>query len=183
MFESLSTRIQDAFQSLRGEVRLTEDHVETALREIRLALLEADVNFKVVKAFVDRVRDRAMDQAVLKSLTPSQQVIKIVRDELLALFGDAKGGLVETSARPRVILMLGLQGSGKTTTSGKLAKWLAKQGRHPLLVSTDVRRPAAIEQLSVVGKQAGVRVFDPAGEKDPVRRATGAMTEAKNAGF
>ena len=128
--------------------------------EIRLALLEADVNFKVVKAFVDRVRDRAMDQAVQKSLTPSQQVVKIVRDELLALFGDAKGGLQETSARPRVILMLGLQGSGKTTTTGKLAKWLAKQGRHPIVVSTDVRRPAAIQQLAIVaraGRRAGAR--------------------------
>src|SRR4249919_1502616 len=125
MFESLSDRLQGVFRSIRGEARLTEATVETALREIRLALLEADVNFKVVKAFVDRVRDRAMDQEVLKSLTPSQQVVKIVRDELLALFGDAKGGLVETAARPRVILMLGLQGSGKTTTTGKLAKWVS----------------------------------------------------------
>src|SRR5215213_4251678 len=134
MFDALSTRLQDVFQSLRSETRLTEETVEAALREIRTALLEADVNFKVVSAFIDRVRDGAMDQAVLKSLTPSQQVVKIVRDELLALFGDAKGGLQESSARPRVILMLGLQGSGKTTTSAKLAKWLEKQGRHPLLV-------------------------------------------------
>ena len=163
MFDALSNRLQDVFQSIKGETRLTESTVENALREIRLALLEADVNFKVVKAFVDRVRDRAMDQAVLKSLTPSQQVIKIVRDELLALFGDAKGGLTETSDRPRVIVMLGLQGSGKTTTTGKLAKWLTKQGRHPIVVSTDVRRPAAIQQLTIVATQAGVRVHDPAG--------------------
>ena len=182
MFDALSQRLQDVFQSIRGETRLTESTVETALREIRMALLEADVNFNVVKAFVDRVRDRAMDQAVLKSLTPSQQVIKIVRDELLALFGDAKGGLVETSARPRVILMLGLQGSGKTTTSGKLGQWLAKQGRHPILVSTDVRRPAAIQQLGVVAQQAGVRVHDPSGEMDPVRRASGALAEARAVG-
>ena len=121
-----------------------------------------------------------MDQAVLKSLTPSQQVVKIVRDELLALFGDAKGGLQESSARPRVILMLGLQGSGKTTTSAKLAKWLEKQGRHPLLVSTDVRRPAAIQQLSVMAEKAGVRVHDPAGVMDPVARATSAMTPTRN---
>src|SRR6185503_1438688 len=147
MFESLSTRLQDVFKSLRGETRLTPETVEAALREIRLALLEADVNVKVVKAFIDRVRDRAMEQEVLRSLTPSQQVVKIVRDELIALFGDAKGGLQDTSARPRVILMLGLQGSGKTTTAAKLGRWLAKQGRHPLLVSTDVRRPAAIQQL------------------------------------
>src|SRR5918996_3373419 len=103
MFESLSTRIQDVFKSLRGEIRLTPEHVEAALREIRLALLEADVNFKVVKAFIDRVRDKATDQTVLKSLTPSQQVIKIVRDELLALFGDAKGGLTKNAPTPRVV--------------------------------------------------------------------------------
>src|SRR5574339_22703 len=136
MFESLSTRIQDVFKSLRGEVRLTPEHVETALREIRLALL-----------------------------------------------GDAEGGLRKDAPTPRVVLLLGLQGSGKTTTSGKLGKWLARQGKHPLLVSTDVRRPAALQQLSVVGKQAGVRVHDPAGEMDPVTRASGALTEAKNAGF
>jgi signal recognition particle subunit SRP54 len=182
MFDALSNRLQDVFQSLKGETRLTETTVENALREIRLALLEADVNFKVVKAFVDRVRDRAMDQAVLKSLTPSQQVIKIVRDELLALFGDAKGGLQESASRPRVILMLGLQGSGKTTTTGKLAKWLAKQGRHPIVVSTDVRRPAAIQQLAIVAKQAGVRVHDPADEMDPVARAKGALAEARAVG-
>ena len=182
MFESLSTRIQDAFQSLRGEVRLTEDHVEAALREIRLALLEADVNFKVVKAFIDRVRDRAMDQAVLKSLTPGQQVIKIVRDELLALFGDAEGGLRKDAPSPRVVLLLGLQGSGKTTTSGKLGLWLKKQGRYPLMVSTDVRRPAAIAQLSVVGGQADVSVFAPE-TMDPVERASGALAEARNKGF
>ena len=183
MFESLSDRLQGVFRSLRGEARLTEETVEKALREIRMALLEADVNFKVVKAFIDRVRDKAVDQEVLKSLTPAQQVVRIVRDEMLALFGDTQGGLPESAARPRVILMLGLQGSGKTTTSGKLGRWLTKQGKHPLLVSTDVRRPAAIQQLSVVGKQAGLRVHDPAGEMDPVKRASGALTEARNAGF
>ena len=183
MFESLSNRLQDVFRNIRGEGRLTEETVELALREIRMALLEADVNFKVVKAFIDRVRDRAVDQEVLKSLTPDQQVVRIVRDEMLALFGDAQGGLPPSNERPRVIMLLGLQGSGKTTTSAKLGKWLAKQGRHPLLVSTDVRRPAAIEQLSVVGKQAGVRVHDPVGEMDPVKRASGAVAEAKNSGF
>src|ERR687897_500017 len=182
MFESLSTRIQDAFSSLRGEVRLTPEHVETALREIRLALLEADVNFKVVKAFIDRVRDRAMDQSVLKSLTPDQQVIKIVRDELLALFGDAEGGLRKDAPTPRIVLLLGLQGSGKTTTSGKLGVWLKRQGRHPLMVSTDVRRPAAIQQLSVVGEQADVKVYAPE-TMDPVARARGALAEAKSKGF
>ena len=183
MFDSLSDRLQGVFRSLRGEARLTEETVEAALREIRMALLEADVNFKVVKAFIDRVRDKAVDQEVLRSLTPAQQVVRIVRDEMLALFGDTQGGLPQAAARPRVILMLGLQGSGKTTTSGKLGRWLTKQGKHPLLVSTDVRRPAAIEQLTVVGKQAGVRVHDPAGEMDPVKRAAGALSEARNAGF
>src|SRR5918994_371135 len=182
MFESLSTRIQDAFSSLRGEVRLTPEHVEAALREIRLALLEADVNFKVVKAFIDRVRDRAMDQTVLKSLTPGQHVIKIVRDELLALFGDAEGGLRKDAPSPRIVLLLGLQGSGKTTTSGKLGLWLKKQGKHPVMVSTDVRRPAAIQQLSIVGEQAGVKVYAPE-TMDPVARAKGALAEARTKGF
>jgi signal recognition particle subunit SRP54 len=182
VFDQLSERLQGVFQSLRTESRLSEGTVERVLGEIRLALLEADVNVKVVRAFVDRVRDRATDQAVLKSLTPSQQVVKIVRDELLALFGDAKGGLVESAARPRVVLMLGLQGSGKTTTTGKLARWLARQGRHPIVVSTDVRRPAAIQQLAVVAKQAGVRVHDPADQMDPVARASGALAEARAVG-
>jgi signal recognition particle subunit SRP54 len=182
MFDSLSNRIQGVFQSLRGEVRLTEEHVEETLREIRLALIEADVNLNVVKAFVDRVRDRAMDQAVLRSLTPDQQVLKIVRDELLALLGTAEGGLRKDAPKPRVVLLLGLQGSGKTTTSGKLARWLKRQGRHPMMVSTDVRRPAAIEQLSVVGRKAEVRVHAPE-TMDPVARATGALADAKAKGF
>src|SRR5918912_3168680 len=184
MFESLSTRLQDVFASLRGETKLTPENIEAALREIRLALLEADVNFKVVKAFIDRVRDRAMEQDVLQSLSPSQQVVKIVRDEMLALFGDTEGGLNKISTkRPRVVLLLGLQGAGKTTTAGKLGKWLVKQGRHPLLVSTDVKRPAAIEQLNVVGQKAGLRVHDPAGVMDPVARAKDALTFATNLGF
>jgi signal recognition particle subunit SRP54 len=183
MFDSLSTRLQDVFKTLRGETRLTPENIEAALREIRLALLEADVNFKVVKAFVDRVRDKAMGQDVLRSLSPSQQVVAIVRDEMLALFGDAKGGLTESSRRPRVVLLLGLQGAGKTTTAGKLAMWLGKQGRHPLLVSTDVKRPAAIEQLNVVAGKAGARTYDPAGQMDPVARAKGALAEAANLGF
>jgi signal recognition particle subunit SRP54 len=183
MFDALSTRLQDVFRTIRHEGRLTAENVEAALREIRLALLEADVNFKVVKAFIDRVRDRALDQEVLRSLSPDQQVVRIVRDEMLALFGDAAGGLQPTQKSPRVILLLGLQGSGKTTTAGKLGSWLVRQGRHPLLVSTDVRRPAAIQQLNVLGRQASLRVHDPAGEQDPVRRAAGALSEARNLGF
>jgi len=183
MFESLSTRLQDVFKTLRGEARLTEATVDTALREIRLALLEADVNFRVVKAFVDRVRAKAVGDAVLRSLTPGQQVVRIVRDEMLAMFGDAPGGLSPNPGSPRVVLMLGLQGSGKTTTSAKLARWLAKQDRHPMLVSTDVRRPAAIQQLSVLAEQVGARVHDPAGEMDPVARAAGALAATKALGF
>jgi signal recognition particle subunit SRP54 len=185
MFESLSNRLQDVFKTLRGETRLTPENVEAALREIRLALLEADVNFKVVKAFVDRVRDRALGQDVLRSLSPSQQVVKIVRDEMVALFGDTEGGLRPSNKRPRVILLLGLQGAGKTTTAGKLAKWLTRQGKHALLVSTDVKRPAAIQQLNVVAQKAGlgVRVHDPAGQMDPVARAKGAVAEATNLGY
>lgn len=183
MFESLSARLQDVFKSLRGEARLTEATVDVALREIRLALLEADVNFRVVKAFIERVRAKAVGDEVLKSLTPDQHVVRIVRDEMLALFGDTSGGLPSAQKTPRVILMLGLQGSGKTTSSAKLARWLEKQGRHAMLVSTDVRRPAAIEQLSVLARQIGGRVHDPAGEMDPVVRAKGALADTKNLGF
>jgi signal recognition particle subunit SRP54 len=187
MFESLGTRLQDVFKTLRGESRLTPENIEAALREIRLALLEADVNFKVVKAFIDRVRDRAIDAIkesdVLRGLAPSQQVVRIVRDEMVALFGRAEGGLQPSNKRPRVILLLGLQGAGKTTTAGKLGKWLAKQGRHPLLVSTDVKRPAAIQQLNVVGHKASLRVHDPAGVMDPIARAKGAVAEAGTLGF
>jgi len=183
MLETLSTRLQDVFRTLRGEARLTDATVDAALREIRLALLEADVNFRVVKAFIERVRVKAVGDEVLRSLTPAQQVVRIVRDEMLGLFGDAPGGLSEGAPAPRVVLMLGLQGSGKTTTSAKLAQWLTKQGRHPIMVSTDVRRPAAIQQLSVLGGQIGTRVHDPAGDSDPVSRASGALGVARNMGF
>src|SRR3970282_619734 len=129
MFDSLSERLQEALRSLRGEVRLTEESVDGVLREVRLALLEADVNFKVAQAFVDRVRARAVDRDVLRSLTPPQQVVRIVRDEMMALFGDAPGGLQPNARAPRVVALLGLQGSGKTTTAAKLGRWLARQGR------------------------------------------------------
>jgi signal recognition particle subunit SRP54 len=183
MFESLSNRLQGVFRSIRGQSRLTEDRVDAALREIRLALLEADVNFRVVKAFVERVRAKAIGDEVLKSLTPDQHVVRIVRDEMLALFGTTAGGLSPTTRTPRVVLLLGLQGSGKTTSAAKLARWLDQQGRHPMLVSTDVRRPAAIEQLSVLAKQVGVRVHEPADERDPVARAAGALAATRNLGF
>src|SRR5262245_53632918 len=133
MFDSLSTRLQDVFKSFRGETRLTPENIEAALREIRLALLEADVNFKVGNAFVDRLRDAPLnapkDNDVRRGLVPSQQVVRIVRDEMVALFGNAEGGLQPSTKRPRVVLLLGLQGAGKTTTAGKLATWLKRQGK------------------------------------------------------
>ena len=183
MFASLTERLQTVFATVRRETRLTPDSVETALREIRLALLEADVNFKVVKAFIDRVRDRAVDRAVLDSLTPAQQVVAIVRDELRTLLGDGPAGLLPSRQRPQVVLLLGLQGAGKTTTTVKLARWLTGQGRHPIVVSTDVRRPAAIEQLGVLADEAGVRVHEPARDTAVVARAEGAVEMARSMGF
>ncbi len=184
MFESLSSRLQDVFRSLRGVGRVTEASVEAALREVRLGLLEADVNFRVVKAFIERVRERALDAEVMRSLTPDQHVIRIVRDEMMALFGEAAGGLTPTvESPPRVVLLLGLQGSGKTTTAAKLGRWLTTQGHHPLLVSTDVRRPGAIRQLSILAEQAGLRVLDLEDLTEPVDRAERALAEAKQLGF
>ena len=185
MFESLSTRLQNAFRTLKGEVRLKPETVEVVLREIRLALLEADVNFRVVKAFGDRVRDRAVSHAVLESLTPVQQVISIVRDELLQLFGTPSPGLMKVSQRPQVVVMTGLQGSGKTTTTVKLGKWFLDQGRQPLLVSTDFRRPGAIEQLAILARDAKVRVYETSDDSplNGVELACGAITDAKRQGF
>ncbi len=183
MFGSLSERLQSVFAAVRRDARLTPESVETALREIRLALLEADVNFKVVRAFIDRVRDRAVDRSVLESLTPTQQVVAIVRDELRALLGDGQGGLPPSRQRPQVVLLLGLQGAGKTTTTVKLAKWLERQGRHALAVSTDVRRPAAIEQLRLLAGDAGVRVHEPDPGTSVAARAAGAVESARSLGF
>ena len=183
MSATLSERLQTVFAVVRRETRLTPASVESVLREIRLALLEADVNFKVVKAFIDRLRDRAVHSAVLESLTPSQQVVAIVRDELRTLLGDGPAGLTASRQRPQVVLLLGLQGAGKTTTTVKLARWLTGQGRHPLVVSTDVRRPAAIEQLGVLAEEAGIRAHDPARDTAVVARAEGAVEMARSMGF
>jgi signal recognition particle subunit SRP54 len=164
VFESLSEKLQGALRSLRGQGVLSPEHVEAALRQIRLALLEADVHFKVVKAFLERVRERAVGQEVLRSLSPDQAVLRVVRDEMVALLG-AETRPLETAARPpSVVLMAGLQGSGKTTTTAKLARWLARKGHHPLLVSTDVYRPAARQQLARLGEQYGLKVFEPASD-------------------
>jgi signal recognition particle subunit SRP54 len=183
VFETLSDKLQSVFRTLRGSGSLSEGDVDAALREIRLAMLEADVHFKVVKEFLDRVRVRATGQDVLKSLTPGQAVVRVVRDEMVALLGGDEAARLRTSPRlPSVVLMTGLQGSGKTTTSAKLGKWLAKAGHHPLLVSTDVYRPAAREQLRVVGKQAGQPVHHPEGLGDPREILRSALAEARSVG-
>jgi len=183
VFESLSERLQGILRSLRGQGVLSEAQVEAALREIRLALLEADVHFKVTKQIVDRVRTRATGQDVLKSLSPDQAVLRIVRDEMVEVLGGPEAKPLESAKHPpSVILMTGLQGSGKTTTTAKLGRWLAGRGRHPLLVSTDVQRPAAREQLRTVGAQAGVKVHHPdlAVPREILRSALG---EARAVGY
>lgn len=162
MFEGLTARLQSVFQRLKGKGVLTERDVDEALREVRLALLEADVNFRVVKDFINRIKERAVGQEVLQSLTPAQQVVKIVYEELVQLMGATQSRLAVASRPPTVIMLVGLQGSGKTTTAAKLANYLAKQGRRPLLVGADVYRPAAIEQLRVLGRQLNIPVSAPA---------------------
>ena len=183
MFDTLGSRFQAVFASFRAEVKLSPEVVERGLREIRIALLEADVNFKVTKAFIDRVRDRAVGRDVLESLTPAQQLIGVVRDELISLFGKPQEGLTDSANRPRVVLLVGLQGAGKTTTTAKLGRWLTKKGFHPLLVSTDIRRPAAIEQLSILGHSGALRVHVANGISDPISRAVGAVKNAREMGY
>lgn len=184
MFDSLSGRLDDIFTRLRSRGRLNEKEVDEVLREIRLALLEADVSLKVVKAFVKDVRDRAEGAEIHKSLTPAQQIIKIVKLALVDVLGEKNVGLVAVDMPPRVILIAGLQGSGKTTASAKLAVLLKKQGRKPLLAACDLRRPAAIRQLQVLGEQAGVEVsIGVSGTTDPVAVATGALKHARDEGF
>ncbi len=158
MFENLSERLDKVFKKLKGYGKLSEENIQQALREVRLALLEADVNYKVVKDFIARIKERAIGQEVMESLTPAQQVIKIVHEELIKLLGEKGKGLNLAGKQPAVILLVGLQGSGKTTTAAKLAKWLKKRGRRPYLVPADISRPAAIEQLQTLGKQVKVEV-------------------------
>jgi len=183
VFDSLSEKLQGVFRSLRGHGSLTEADVDAALRDIRLALLEADVHFKVVKQFLERVRVRATGQDVLRSLTPAQGVIRVVRDEMVELLGGSDAKRLETSARvPSVILMTGLQGSGKTTTTAKLGRWLVKSGHHPLLVSTDVNRPAAREQLRTLGDKNALKVHHPAELGEPRAILRSALDEARAVG-
>ncbi|MGZ4162824.1 MAG: signal recognition particle protein, partial [Tumebacillaceae bacterium] len=178
-FESLSNRLQDAFNRLRGKGKLTESDVKEAMREVRLALLEADVNFKVVKDFVEKVRERSIGQDVLQSLTPGQHVIKIVNEELTELMGGAQSKLAVSPKPPTVLMMVGLQGAGKTTHAGKLARLLQKDNKKPLLVAADIYRPAAIKQLQVLGEQLNVPVFSLGDQVSPVEIATKALEHAK----
>src|SRR5205809_8042283 len=160
MFENLSEKLQRAFKSLRGQGKLSEENMGEALREIRLALLEADVNVKVVKQFIDEVRVKAMGAEVMTALSPAEQVVKLVRDEMVEILGQETARMKFASQPPTVVLMAGLQGSGKTTTSGKLANWLKNGGHRPLLVSVDVYRPAAREQLRVVAQAIKANIYE-----------------------
>ena len=183
MFEALSDKFQGVFRALSGQGTLSPADVEAALRDIRLALLEADVHFKVVKQLLDRVRPRATGQEILKSLTPAQAVTRVVRDEMVELLGGSEPPRLQASARlPSVVLLAGLQGSGKTTTTAKLGRWLTRGGHHPLLVSTDVYRPAARQQLLTLGAQTGQKVHHPDGLDDPRAILQSALSEARAVG-
>ena len=182
MFDSLSDKLQTALDGLKGQGKLTEKDVERAAREIRLALLEADVNYKVVKDFVSRVKERALGAEVLESLTPAHQFVKIVSDELTLLMGATSTRLTFSPRPPTVVMMVGLQGSGKTTACGKLAAFLSKQGKSPAMVAGDVYRPAAVDQLKILGGQLGVPVYDEGTTSDPVDIAVNGVKWARETG-
>ena len=182
MFDSLSDRLQDALGGLKGQGKLSESDIERVAREIRLALLEADVNFKVVKDFVGRVKERALGAEVLESLTPAQQVIKIVNQELTALMGSTATKLAFSPRPPTIVMMVGLQGSGKTTACAKLARFVSGQGKSPLLVAADVYRPAAIDQLKALGAQLKVPVYDEGDKANPVDIARRGVDQARQSG-
>lgn len=177
-FESLSSRLQEITRKLSGKARITESDLKEVLREVKLALLEADVNYKIVKDFIATIEEKSLGQDVLKSLTPGQQVVKIVKDEMIELLGGASSKIAFTSNPPTIIMLIGLQGSGKTTTAGKLANLLRKQGKTPLLVACDVYRPAAIKQLQVIGNQLNIPVFANENSKDVVHIAKQAVSQA-----
>ena len=184
MFESLSDKLKRTLKNLRGEGVLTKEHVDAALREIRLALLEADVNYKVAKDFISSVKEKAEGQQVWQELKPSEQVVKIVFDELVQLLGGQSSRLVFTKQIPNVVMIVGLQGSGKTTSTGKIARWLAKnQDRKPLLVSVDVYRPAAREQLKVIARATGQQIFEQSETNDPLTLVREAYKHAQQVGF
>ncbi|KAF0248329.1 MAG: signal recognition particle subunit SRP54 [bacterium] len=184
MFDALSDKLKKALKNLRGQDQLTAEHIDIAMREIRIALLEADVNFKVVKQFVETVKEKAIGQKVLESLSPEQQVVKLVYDELVEILGGSSSRLVFTQRSPNVVMIVGLQGSGKTTSTGKLAKFLAKnQSRHPLLVSVDVYRPAARDQLAVIAKDIGQPIFEAPELNDPLEICRAAYKHAQQLGY
>ncbi len=184
MFESLSDKLKRTLKNLRGEGVLTKEHVDAALREIRLALLEADVNYKVAKDFIASVKEKAEGQQVWLELKPSEQVVKIVFDELVDLLGGQSSRLVFTKTIPNVVMIVGLQGSGKTTSTGKIARWLAQnQDRKPLLLSTDVYRPAAREQLKVIAKATGQSIFEKPETNDPLELTRAALQQARDVGY
>ncbi|MCQ2544993.1 MAG: signal recognition particle protein [Clostridia bacterium] len=182
-FEGLSDKLQGVFKGLKGKGSLTEADINAAMREVKLALLEADVNFKVVKEFVADVKEKSLGEEVMKSLTPAQQVIKIVNDELIELMGGTSSKLTYSPKGFTVYMMVGLQGTGKTTTCGKLAKWLTKNGKKPMLCACDIYRPAAIDQLEVVGQSVDVPVFTMRDCKDPSKIAKAAIAEAEKKGL
>ena len=182
-FESLSEKLNNTFKKLRGKGVLTEKDIDEAMREIRLALLEADVNYKVVKEFVAAVKEKALGEEVLRSLTPGQQVVKIVNDEMISLLGGVSGKLTYSPSGFTTIMLAGLQGTGKTTTAGKLAAYLIKEGKKPMLAACDVQRPAAIDQLEIVGKQVGVPVYTDRDCKDPAKIALDAKNTAEIKGY
>ena len=180
MFESLSDKMQNVMKKLRGQTRISEKELKEMLREVKLALLEADVNYKVVKDFVASIEEKALGEDVMKSLTPGQQVVKIVRDELTNLLGDTNSGLNFSSNPPTIIMLVGLQGSGKTTLCGKLSNYLRKQGKKPYMVACDVYRPAAVKQLETLGKSLGVDVYSEPDSKDVVQIAKNGIKEAQS---
>ncbi|MFN0121869.1 MAG: signal recognition particle protein [Blastocatellia bacterium] len=184
MFESLSDKLKKVVKDLRGESRLSPEHLDLAMREIRIALLEADVNFRVVKDFIERVKTKALGQDVWQQLSPGQQVVQIVREEMVEMLGGTSSRLLFTSRRPNSVMVVGLQGSGKTTSTGKLARWLQKnQNRNPLLLSVDVYRPAAREPLAVIGKQLHIPVFAGGGLNDPLELCRAARLHCEQTGF
>jgi len=184
MFEALSDKLKKVLKDLRGQGKLSEAHIEAALREIRIALLEADVNFKVVKTFIDRIKEKALGQEVMGSLSPAQQVVKVVYDEMVDMLGGTSTQLLFTRRVPNVVMIVGLQGSGKTTTTGKLARLLADtQKRRPLLVSVDVYRPAARQQLSIIANEIGYPVFEAPEVNDPLELCRQAVRECELTGY
>ncbi len=183
MFDNLSEKLQRVFKNLRGEGKLTAENMESALREIRMALLEADVNFRVVKQLIENIKEKAMGEEVLSSLSPSQQVIKIVHEEMIKILGSHESKLRFSNDPPSVFMIVGLQGSGKTTSTGKLARWLARNGHRPMMVSVDVYRPAAREQLKVIARDVGQSIYEGApDEVKPLDLARSARRECANSG-